>query len=184
MNLKILAMWVAGILVAENAAASLILTIESYTTDELSFTISGTMDEDQSSGFLALKNDWQNNVGVHTELFTADTATYYDRSISLYMNDELQNSYYLFNNTDTYTDSIYWYNLDTISAGTTFSGSVTVTCVNGFDPDSNNNLQLVSGYSGADWARLEAMAVPEPATMSMVGIVAGVSFFIRRRFCG
>ena len=63
------------LIIPDSTQAALTLTIDNYTTDELSFTIGGTFDADtigDQPGWLAIKNDWSNNVGVHTELFSTE----------------------------------------------------------------------------------------------------------------
>ena len=76
---RILTLIVSVFVLSGQAYAALTLTIDNYTTDEVTFTISGTFDADtigDSPGYLAIKNDWSNNQGVHTEWFsTLPTAT-------------------------------------------------------------------------------------------------------------
>lgn len=189
------------LLVCSNSAnATLMLVIDNYTTDELSFTISGTFDADTigggaasaSPGYLAIKNDWSNNVGVHTELFsdavfiTSNTLTIGTHSLNHFV---------------VTTDSLPWADtfFSTVSpvstiltAGTPVSGSVTLSGTGAIDPAHAATLQLVSTYISATgpgspghWARLEAnavSAVPVPAAVWLMGsAIVGLFGFSRRK---
>jgi hypothetical protein len=55
------------------AEAELMLSVSNFTSTTITLTISGTFDANTTgnhSGWLAIKNDWVNNLGVHTEWFT------------------------------------------------------------------------------------------------------------------
>jgi len=144
------------------AHAALTLTIDSYTTDEVTLTISGTFDADtvgDSPGYLAFKNDWSNNQGVHTEWFSAQpTATLNTITIGGQVPPiSIQDS------VSTWSDTVFFSNpLGTevsILAGTAVAGSITLTAAGAFNPADAATLQLVSGFvrpTGADdWARAE-----------------------------
>ena len=175
---------VAGLVLgmAIAAQATLTLTIDSYTTDELSLTISGTLDEDTNGKYLAIKNDWSNNQGVHTELFVLTPSC----SHTITIGGAAPSEWHLRNTTETYTDALYFIEgTTTIPAGTEVSGSITFSGVGAFDPVSNNSIQLVSGFNNTtvDWDRLEATAViPEPATFAFVGIFGAGALAVRRIF--
>ena len=172
--------------VSNSANAALVLTIDTYTTDELSFTISGTFDADtigNQPGLLAIKNDWSNNIGVHTELF-ASTISATNNSISGISGISI-------NDGDTQGDGIHFAQFGIGSTtpftmGTAIIGSITLSGIGAFDPADVATLQLVSGFNFAtqDWVRLEAnavSAVPVPAAVWLMGsAIAGLFGFSRR----
>lgn len=180
-------------LAQREAQAALVLTITNYTADELSLTISGTFDSDtigESPGYLALKNDWSNNVGVHTELFSGfPTITVNTITIGGIAPTTTRQG-----GPDTWMDNIFFDNpLGTetpILAGTVVAGSLTLSGVGLFDPTDAATLELVSGFNRPfgqdDWARLEARAgaavdVPEPGALGILAIGLAVLARVRRR---
>ena len=175
------------------ADAALILTIDEYTTDTLSFTISGTFDADtigDSEGYLALKNDWSNNVGFHTEWFSFEPVS----QVNTIQIGGVTPATEIQNFVDTWTDNVFWYfpafTEQPFAAGTAVSGSMTLFGVGAFNPANASTLQLVSGFNRPldhdDWARLEATAVtpsaPEPTSLLLLSLgIAGVAVKARRR---
>lgn len=183
---------------AGQVQAAFILSIDNYTADELTFSIAGFFDADtigDSEGYLALKNDWSNNRGVHTELFSSTPIV----TSNTVLIGGLAPTTFLQNGTSAWMDNIYFHNpLGTenpILAGTTVAGSVTLSGVGAFNPAVTATFELVSGFvrpfgpgPGDDWARLEAgtlvAAVPEPSSLAVFGIgacVAGLGAALRRR---
>jgi hypothetical protein len=179
------------------ARAALVLQVDTYTTDQLSFTISGTFDTatiGQSEGWLAIKNDWSNNVGIHTELFSTAPAILVN---TITIGGVAPETFVQGSPTETMTwaDNIFFANpLGTetpFAAGTAVAGSITLFAVGAFDPSDIATLELVSGFNRPlnhdDWARLEAravgaQAVPEPATIAIWGVGAvGCALIARRR---
>ncbi|WP_279245634.1 VPLPA-CTERM sorting domain-containing protein [Candidatus Litorirhabdus singularis] len=187
----------AGIMLAvagASANAALVLSIDTYTTDEVSLSISGTFDEDTIGifpGYLAVKNDWSNNYGVHTEWFSSlPTITANTILIGgLAPDTAAQNS-----DIRGWNDNVFFRFADNtapITAGTTVSGSITLSKVGAFDLADMATLQLVSGLNFTvpisdddDWARLEAnvSAVPLPAAAWLFGsALLGLAGVSRRR---
>ena len=168
--------------------ADLVFTIDTYTENELTFSISGTFESDTTGnlpGFLAIKNDWSRNVGIHTEMFsqepvvTANTLTIGGLAIP---------SIGVQNSASSFNDSIFIFNpvggsTAPFLAGTVVAGSLTLEGPNVFSPTVNDSLELVSGFvnSNFDWARLEASAVPEPSTITFLSLVATGILAPRRR---
>ena len=169
-----------------SANAALVLTIDTYTIDELSFTISGTFDADTigtQPGKLAIKNDWSNNLGVNTDLF-ASTITATNNSISGIGGISINDGH-------TWGDGIHFGQFGLggsapFTMGTAINGSITLSGTGAFDPADAATLQLVSGFNSAtqDWTRLEAnavSAVPVPAAVWLMGsAIAGLFGFSRR----
>jgi len=168
---------------AGGANAALTFTIDEYTTDAITLTLSGTFDADtigdaSNNGYLAFKNDWKNNSGVHTELFSGlPTISLNTVTFGGFAPDQTQ----VQNSIDPYNDSLFFVNPfgegSPILAGTEVSGSIRLTGVGFFDPSDAATLELVSGFVnpfgpgvGADWARLEASAVPEPYSAALLGL--------------
>jgi len=173
------------------ANAALILTIDNYTTDELSFSISGIFDSDtigDSKKYLAIKNDWSNNVGIHTELFTYGPAI----TLNTITIGSLTHDTVVQNGIDSWKDNVFFrYSVPIITAGTSVSGSMTLSGIGAFNPADAATLQLVSGfnrpYPGGlqhDWARLEATAhtVPTPPVLWLFGSgLIGLVVMARRK---
>ena len=188
-------------LMASVASASLMLTVNRFTTDELSVSISGTFDTDVSGEgryWLALKSNYTNNDGINVD-WIADSIgfTLIDNAPNLTV---IENSVEFDGSTpfsstvaatgENWGDSFYWRAGFDILAGTSVSGTLHVSGANIFNP-TGASLQLASGFdfNGADlsWNRLEAVgdvgaAVPEPATLALVGAgLAGLGVAARRR---
>jgi hypothetical protein len=172
---------------ANVANAGLILTIDSYTTSELKITLSGFFDADSIGDqvqWLAIKNDWSNNYGVHTELFNSMPTVVSD-SVALNgvgMSQQVQNGL------DEWKDAIFWgSSTGRFLAGDVVSGTIHLTGAAGtFNPTANASLQLLSGFDNGqrDWTRLEASAesnaVPEPSTLAIFAL--GMIGLASRRF--
>ena len=157
-----------------NVFPALVLTINTYNANELSITISGTFDADvigDGTDYLALKSDWSNNVGTNVPWIDDSVAngtlasspfTVVQNTISIGVG-AMQ---YFVTGQDTWGDSFYFRADGSILAGTTVSGTLTVTGSGLFDPLADN-FQLASGFDNTtlDWVRLEASAaaVPLPA---------------------
>jgi hypothetical protein len=164
------------------AQAELVLTIDNYTADELAFSISGTFDSDTSGeqpGYLAIKNDWSNNVGSHTEIWSA-TPTITSNTIQI--NGATPETGIGNNPTLGWADALYFVNRSTpwtgngdpFEAGWAVTGSVVLSGVGAFDPSDAATLELVSGYKTTtrSWDRIEATAVaavPIPAAAWLFG---------------
>jgi len=176
--MKLLALFVAASIatgvVVSDAHASLTITINTLTTNEFSFTLAGTFDADvigDQTQFLAIKNDWSNNFGVQTELFSAlptitlNTIQIGGLASATAVGDGLSgwHDYVQFSNPLGVNTPIL--------AGTGVSGSLTLTGLGIFDPLDIATLELVSGFVPVmDWARFEILAVPEPTSAVLVGI--------------
>lgn len=174
------------------AEAGLLFTVLNSTADGLSFSISGSFDTNtagESPGFLALKNDWSNNVGIHTELFSVlPIVTLNTISIGgLAPTTTVQNG------SSTWMDDVFFENpLGTetpILAGTTVSGSLTLSAVGAFNPANLATLELVSGFNRPaghdDWARSETGAsvstVPEASSFGLFSLGIGLMSAAARR---
>ncbi len=172
---------------ANVANAGLILTIDSYTTSELKITLSGFFDANSIGDqpkWLAIKNDWSNNYGVHTELFNS-APTLVSNSMALNGGGM---SVQVVNGSDEWLDTLFWASpTGSFLAGDVVSGTIHLTGAAGtFNPIANANLQLLSGFNDTvkDWVRLEASvesnAVPEPSTLAIFAI--GMMGLASRRF--
>jgi len=170
--------------VSNRANATLILTVDNYTTDELSFTISGTLDSTTIGavpGWIGIKNDWSNNFAVHTELFSSAPTVTVD---AVTIGGVSANSI-VWSGTETHGDSVTFVNpagaASAIAAGTAVAGSFTLSGTGLFNPADAATLELVSGFTTVDYARFEASAVlPEPAT-ALLFACGLVGLGVRRR---
>jgi hypothetical protein len=197
-NRYVLALLLGSAIFASRANAALTLTIDSYTTDEITFSISGTFDADtigESPGYLAIKNNWSNNQGVNTQWFTSQPIVT-SNTILIGGSSPVTS---VQDGTATWQDNVFFDNplgTDTpIAAGTAVSGSVTLTAAGAFNPADAATLQLISGFSrpiGAeDWVRLEAggtpvtptpaVAVPTTSTYGLLFMVFGLVVVAMRR---
>ncbi len=162
-----IAIGVGAVCIGVAANASLTLTINNYTEDELSFTISGTFDsatEGPYPGYLALKNNWSGNIGASTELFAGEPAITLN---TITIGGSAPQATSVQNGTFAHQDCVYTTTSDVsvpISAGTVVQGSMTLSLVGGFGPADAATLELVSGYSTltCDWFRKEAGTTSEP----------------------
>ena len=178
--MKPFALFLMATLAASSVHATLILNINNYTSNELSFTISGIFNADTTGddpGWIGIKNDWTNNYGVHTELFNEEPTITLNTiqiggvtpSITLVDND-----------VGEWDDGVYWTNpsgsSNPFTAGTSVSGSMTLYGEGNFDPTNFPTLELVSGFDSSvnDYTRLESRGGPEPSTLilSLVGLMA------------
>ena len=182
-------------LIGTSANAALVFEIDTYTTDEVSFSISGTFDADTIGifpGYLAVKNDWSNNIGVHTEWFSGAPSI----TLNTIMIGGLAPTLVQAQNSGIrpWNDDIFFRfadNTAAFTAGTAVSGSITLSGVGLFDPADMSTLELVSGLdytspisSDDDWARLEARvsAVPLPAAAWLFGsAIIGLGVVKRKR---
>ena len=185
-------------LISSTSHATLVLTIDTYTTDELSLTLSGSFDLDtvgDRPGFLAIKNNWSNNFGFHTEIFSRAPAITVN---TILIDGTAPSGVFIQNDNSTWMDVIFFDNpiFDSVTgdtaftAGTIVSGSLTLTGLGIFDPTDEATLELVSGFdnNAVDWARSEAgtMAVspvPVPAALWLFGtaLIGLVGFGKRRK---
>jgi hypothetical protein len=184
-------------LIATSANAVLMFTIDTYTTDEVSFSISGTFDADTIGifpGYLAVKNDWSNNYGVHTEWFSSTPTI----TVNTIMIGGLAPTLVQAQNSDIrgWNDDVFFRFADNtapFTAGTSVSGSITLSGVGLFNPADMSTLELVSGLNFTspisdddDWARLEASSpsavVPLPGTLALLGLgLAGLGWSRRKQ---
>ncbi len=186
-------------LISASANASLVFLINTYTTDEVSFSISGTFDADTIGifpGYLAVKNDWSNNIGVHTEWFSGTPAITVNSILIGGLPPSLTQAQD--NSSNAWNDDVFFINAvnNTVpfTAGTTVSGSITLSGVGLFNPADLATLELVSGLNftspsdgNDDWARLEASAqsvIPLPAAVWLFGSALGVMGVMRRKLTG
>lgn len=180
------------------ANAGLIFTVDTLTSDEFTFSISGSLDSDplDGRGWLAIKNDWSNNIGIHTEFINSSLTT---SSGGLFLG-AVELDMWLENGSENFNDSIYWKlalpapdpslpatkvcvamvgdpPCPPIYAGLAFSGTVSFYGIGAFDPSARETLELVSGYDNAtqDWTRLEAansgvVSAPGPSTLAIFAL--------------
>jgi len=175
------------------AHAGLTLTVDTFTTSELKFSISGTFDSDvigDQQDWLAIKHDWSNSTGINSDwlddsLGFSEVAlagwTIVENSITIGGAAPNQSNVAAFG--QTWGDSIYFKNLngDPILAGTAVSGSFHVQGADLFTVVSN--LQLLSGFNDTTqaWVRHEATAnVPAPASLGCL-FMAATAFSRRKR---
>ena len=171
-----------------SADAALIFIVDNYTTDELSFTIGGSLDADTtgvSPGYLAIKNDYSNNFGVHTE-FIDDASTPTVTLNTILIGGIAPSDIFVRHDQPWgWADFIHIANPfgigDIITAGTVVSGSLTVSAVGGFDPTDFSTLELVSGFDFFNLSRFEAAAVPIPASAWLFGSALTFLGWMRRR---
>jgi hypothetical protein len=161
--------------------ATLTLTIDSLTTGQLTFSISGTFDTAPNEQWLAVKNDWSHNQGYHTEMFSGTPTVTFN---SLLING-VSASPSIAADSQTWGDAVYF--SGTMLAGTAVSGTITLTGAGMFVPANLGNIQLVSGFTRPvghdDWYRLESSsAIPEPATAMILGLGGGLIALYRRFF--
>ncbi|MEJ6727997.1 MAG: PEP-CTERM sorting domain-containing protein [Akkermansiaceae bacterium] len=186
---------ITGVLFGSQAFGALVLNIDEATNDLLTITISGTFDETTVGnlpGYLALKRDWTGNEGVNTEFFLSTPTI----ALNTVMIDSTTPSTAISVGNFSYGDSFLFRNTDgggndvtdtAFAAGTTVSGTVTFTGTGIIDPTVVGELQLVSGFNtgntgtSSDFARLEAVASPEPSSTFLLGIGALAIGLIRRR---
>lgn len=142
------------------AHATLALTIDNYTTDEITFTISGTFDADTiggQQGWLALKNDWSNNQGVATQWFSVEPTVTLN---TITIGGVPPIDTFVQNDSSPWNDTIFFENplgrTVPIAAGTVVAGSVTLSAAGAFNPADIATLELISGFTDPDWVRLEA----------------------------
>jgi len=159
--------------------ASLTLTIDSLTTDQLTFSISGTFTTAPNENWLAIKNDWSNNQGYHTELFSGIPTV----SFNSILIGGVAPGANIASGSETWGDSVYF--SGTMQAGTIVSGTLTLTGTGMFVPANLGNLQLVSGFTRPaghdDWYRLESSSsIPEPASALLIGCGAALIAAVRR----
>jgi hypothetical protein len=171
---------IAGVL--QTSKASLTLTIDSLTANELTFTIDGTFDTAPNEGWLAIKNDWSHNQGFHTEMFSGTPSITFNNLLigGSSVSGNITSS------SETWGDAVFFGGA--MSAGTTVSGTVTLAGTGMFIPANLGTLELLSGFTRPpghdDWARLEFTAtVPEPASAMMIGF-GGALIVLFRRFHG
>jgi hypothetical protein len=179
----------ATLVIAAQAEATLIFTVDNYTSDELSITLGGTFDVDTiggvQPGLLAIKNDWSNNFAVQTDLFAALPSVTLDTILI----GGLATTTSVGDGVSAWHDYVQFINPlgvnSPILAGTTVSGSLTLSGVGVFDPTDLATLELVSGWvTGVDWARFEASAsaVPEPSSGLLVALgLTGLGAGARRQ---
>lgn len=181
---------IVAVVTCAQADAGLVMTIDSYTADAVTITISGTFDADtigDKPGWMAIKKDWETSPDTNTDWFSGFTApTISSNTITF---DGVAANTTLASNGTGYGDDVAWRPTSTadtaIAAGTVVAGSITLSGTGLFDPADASSLQLVSGYSnaGVQYQRLEFKfsSVPEPsfALFGLVGTAAVVA--IRRR---
>ena len=142
------------------------MTITEYTENRVSITFSGTFDSDVVS-YLALKNDWSNNIGTQTDWFYAGNTQDLIETNTVAINGTPIGVPTIQDGLNNHNDSIHW-NISggTANTGSTISGTLVLNYLysasqgNQFDPNDASTLQLVSGWDSTpnDWATLQANA--------------------------
>lgn len=175
------------------AHAGLTLTVDTFTTSELKFSISGTFDSDVSGdqqNWLAIKHNWSNSTGINSDWLN-DSLGFGEVAIanwtvvenSITIGGAVPMASNVAADVQAWGDSIYFKNFNNapILAGTAVSGSFHVQGANLFTVVSN--LELLSGFNDTaqDWERLEATAnVPAPASLGCL-FMAATAFSRRKR---
>lgn len=183
----------ATLLVCSPCMGGLTMTIDSYTTDSVTISISGTFDAQTigaQPGWLAVKKSWETNQGVNTDWWST-TPTITANTIAF---DGVAASTTTISNGASYGDDIAFRYVDPattpIPAGTAVTGSFTLTQAGAFNPADANLLQLVSGYdpagaSSARYKRLEfkfsSSTVPEPSAFALLGLGSVAFGFVAAR---
>lgn len=195
MGLRMLVVAVLVLGFSRFTQAALVLTIDTYTTDELSFTLSGAFDENTTGdlpGYLAIKNDWSHNVAEHTELFSFQPTV---TSNTIQIGDGLvPTQATVQDGTAPWTDTVFFvltpptngndFTALPFLAGMPVSGSMTLSGTGAFNPAHAATLEVVSRFNiGRDFARLEYSPVPLPAALPLFGSALGLMGFLgwRRR---
>ena len=169
------------LLLTFTANAALVIEINTYNTNEISFSISGTIDTDvvgEQKNWLAVKSDWGNNVGAMVDwiddsvgqyhLESAPSLTIIENSITFDGANPFSSNVVAWR--QEFGDAFYWDAGNNIQAGTVVEGTLSVSGANIFNA-STNNFQLVSGFDAGHWVRLEAETsiVPIPAAVWLFG---------------
>lgn len=175
-----------SVLLSASAHAALTLNVTTFTADELTLSISGTFDTDVGGDqqfWLAINRDWVNTEGSNFD-WIADSLDFGAISAtpgltviedSITFNGAAPTASVVAASGQNWGDSIYWQSSSEILAGTTVTGSLSVTGIDIFDPTAGN-FQLVSGLDLADatWNRLESAPVPIPAGVWLLGSAIGL----------
>lgn len=171
------------------ASAGLTLSINTLTSDQFSFSISGTFDADvigDQRNWLAVKPNWSTNFGVNVPwmddaIGNADIGVMFTvNENSLLFNGAAPNSSSA-TGINEWGDSFFFDAGFDITAGTTVSGTVTVTRVGTFDDSLlDSDFELLSGFDNTnrDWVRMEAVA-PAPGAAALLAL--GGMLAARRR---
>ena len=167
--------------------ASLIFNINTYNPNELSFLISGTIDNDvegEQKNWLAVKSNWSSNVGLTVDwiadsigqsfLELAPGVTIIENTVTFGGVSPVSSN--IVASKQLFGDAIYWDAGFDILAGTEVTGNLTISGTNIFKLPVSN-FQLVSGFDAGHWVRLEATApatVPLPASIWLfaTGLIA------------
>lgn len=167
-NLRTIAVVCAGL--AASANAQLSLTINEYTANTLSFTISGTVETDaigDQRQWIAVKPNWSTNYGVNVP-WVADSVGF--TSISNSPFTVIENSIRIDGlaptqsnvaaSGQTWGDSFYFSHSGNLTAGTPVTGTLSVALNGAFDALPVSDFELLTGFDNAagDWSRIETDA--------------------------
>jgi len=187
------------------ASGALTLTVNEFTEDALSVTISGFFDTDVEGAIdsvFAIKGDYSANVGVNADWlddsvgFTPnlDAFTITENTVTISVGDSVFNSVSAIPE-NGFGDAISFYanspsGFVPLTAGTAVSGTLSLSRPGGFNPAAISTLELVSGYEpdpdvpfgeiDGNFVRVESV-VPEPSTALLSGLGVLALLFVRRK---
>lgn len=190
---------------AGTARANLTLSLNDFTEDTLSVSISGFFDTDvegEIDSVFAIKADYSSNVGVNSDwlddsigfIANLDAFTVTENTISISVGDSIFNTVSAVPE-NGFGDAFLFYAFSPdgfvpLTAGTTVSGTLTLSRPGGFNPSAVDYLELVSGYNNdpdlgfgevdGNFVRVESI-IPEPSTVLLTSLGALALVFRRRK---